>query len=89
MFSQLWHTGRSSHVETTGGKTPVSASVNPSYWKDDSHLVSTLSGWIKPSPHRALDIAEIPGIIEDYRKPLSERRRRNSKASNYMPRMAT
>jgi hypothetical protein len=36
MFSQLWHTGRSSHVETTGGKTPVSASVNLSYWKDDS-----------------------------------------------------
>jgi N-ethylmaleimide reductase len=68
MFSQLWHTGRSSHVETTGGKTPVSASVNPSYWKDDSHLVSTPSGWVKPSPHRALDIAEIPGIIEDYRK---------------------
>jgi N-ethylmaleimide reductase len=38
------------------------------YWKDDSHLVSTPSGWVKPSPHRALDIAEIPGIIEDYRK---------------------
>jgi N-ethylmaleimide reductase len=68
MFSQLWHTGRSSHVEVTGGKTPVSASVNPSYWKDDSHVVSTPSGWGKPSPHRALDIAEIPGIIEDYRK---------------------
>jgi N-ethylmaleimide reductase len=68
MFSQLWHTGRSSHVETTGGKTPVSASVNPSYWKDDSHLVSTPSGWVKPSPHRALDIAEIAGIIEDYLK---------------------
>ena len=65
---QLWHTGRSSHVEVTGGKTPVSASVNPSYWKDDLHVVSTPSGWVKPSPHRALDIAEIPGIIEDYRK---------------------
>jgi N-ethylmaleimide reductase len=68
MFSQLWHTGRSSHVEVTGGKTPVSASVNPSYWKDDSHVVSTPIGWVKPSPHRALDIAETPGIIEDYRK---------------------
>jgi hypothetical protein len=66
--SESFHTGRSSHVETTGGKTPVSASVNPSYWKDDSHLVSTPSGWVKPSPHRALDIAEIPGIIEDYGK---------------------
>jgi N-ethylmaleimide reductase len=68
MFSQLWHTGRSSHVEMTGGKAPVSASVNPAYWEDASHVVSTPSGWVKPSPHRALDLAEIPGIIEDYRK---------------------
>jgi NADH:flavin oxidoreductase / NADH oxidase family len=30
MFSQLWHTGRSSHVEMTDGPMPVSASVNPS-----------------------------------------------------------
>jgi N-ethylmaleimide reductase len=68
MFSQLWHTGRSSHFEMTGGEAPVSASVNPAYWEDASHVVSTPSGWVKPSPHRALDIAEIPGIIEDYRK---------------------
>jgi N-ethylmaleimide reductase len=68
MFSQLWHTGRSSNVETTGGAMPVSASVNPSYWQDPSHLVSAPSGWVQPSPHRALDIAEIPGVIEDYRK---------------------
>ena len=68
MFSQLWHTGRSSHVEMTGGPAPVSASVNPSYWADASHLVSAPGGWVQPSPHRALDISEIPGIIEDYRK---------------------
>ena len=68
MFSQLWHTGRSSHVEMTGGKAPVSASVNPAYWEDASHVVSSPSGWVRPSPHRALDLAEIPGIIEDYRK---------------------
>jgi N-ethylmaleimide reductase len=42
--------------------------MNPSYWEDASHVVSAPSGWIKPSPHRALDIAEIPGIIADYRK---------------------
>jgi N-ethylmaleimide reductase len=51
-----------------GGHMPVSASVDPSYWKDASHVVSAPSGWIKPSPHRALDIVEIPSIIEDYRK---------------------
>jgi N-ethylmaleimide reductase len=68
IFAQLWHTGRSSHVEMTGGPAPVSASVNPSYWQDASHLISAPSGWVQPSPHRALDISEIPGIIEDYRK---------------------
>lgn len=68
IISQLWHTGRSSHVEMTGGPSPVSASVNPSYWEDASHLVSAPSGWVQSSPHRALDISEIPGIIEDYRK---------------------
>jgi N-ethylmaleimide reductase len=68
MFSQLWHTGRSSNVETTGGSTPVTASVNPEYWSDASHLVSAPSGWVQPSPHRALAIAEIKNIVEDYRK---------------------
>ena len=68
MFSQLWHTGRSSHVEMTGGKAPVSASVNPAYWEDTSHFVSTPSGWVQPSPHRALELSEIPRIIEEYRK---------------------
>jgi N-ethylmaleimide reductase len=47
---------------------PVSASIDPSYWADASHVVSAPSGWIKPSPHRALDIAGIPDIVEDYRK---------------------
>jgi N-ethylmaleimide reductase len=68
MFAQLWHTGRSSHVDVTGGAQPVSASVNPDYWQDKSHLTSTPGGWVPPSPHRALDIAEIPGIVEDYRR---------------------
>jgi N-ethylmaleimide reductase len=68
MFSQLWHTGRSSNIETTGGSAPVSASVNPEYWGDTSHLVSAPSGWVQPSPHRALNIEEIPAIVEDYRR---------------------
>lgn len=67
MFAQLWHTGRSSHVAMTGGADPVSASINPEYWKNPSHLVSIPTGWVQPSPHRALTVAEIPGIVEDYR----------------------
>jgi N-ethylmaleimide reductase len=68
MFSQLWHTGRSSHSDNQDGNTPVSASVDASYWEDPSHLVSAPGGWVQSSPHRALDISEIPGIVEDYRK---------------------
>jgi N-ethylmaleimide reductase len=67
-FAQLWHTGRSSHSENQDGNTPVSASVDPSYWEDPNHLVSAPSGWVQPSPHRALNISEIRGIVEDYRK---------------------
>ena len=66
MFAQLWHTGRSSHVDVTGGIQPVSASVNPGYWTDTSHLTSTPGGWVSPSPHRALETSEIAGIVADF-----------------------
>jgi N-ethylmaleimide reductase len=68
MFSQLWHTGRSSHVSMTNGATPVSASVDPGYWLDPAPVISTPDGWKTRSQHRALEISEIPAIIEDYRK---------------------
>jgi N-ethylmaleimide reductase len=68
MFAQLWHTGRASHVSMTGGATPVTASVNPSYWENPAQVVSTPDGWIQPSPHRALEIPEIVEIINDYRR---------------------
>ena len=68
MLAQLWHTGRSSHVAMTGGAQPVSASVNDSYWKDPSHLVSIPGGWAQSSPHRALTVPEIAEIVQDYRK---------------------
>lgn len=63
MFSQLWHTGRASHLSTTNGATPVSPSGIPY-----ESLVSTPDGWLQPSPPRALDIAEIPAIVEQYRR---------------------
>ena len=67
MFAQLWHTGRSSHVSMTGGAVPVSASVDPTYWQNASHLVSIPGAWVQPSPHRALSTPEIRAIVEDYR----------------------
>jgi N-ethylmaleimide reductase len=68
VFAQLWHTGRASHSDNQDGNTPVSASVDPTYWEDPTRLVSGRGGWVQPSPHRALDISEIPSIVEDYRK---------------------
>jgi N-ethylmaleimide reductase len=68
MFSQLWHVGRSSHISMTNGAAPVAPSVVAEYWQDATPSVSTPSGWAKHSPHRALDISEIPGIVEDYRR---------------------
>src|SRR5260370_13806789 len=68
MFSQLWHTGRAAHVDSTNGITPVSSSVNAEYWHDPTIQESTPHGWQQPSPHRALDLEEIPGIVEDYPK---------------------
>jgi N-ethylmaleimide reductase len=68
MFAQLWHTGRSSHTAMTGGAMPVSASVDPGYWEHPNHLVSIPGGWAQSTPHRALTVAEISCIVEDYSK---------------------
>jgi len=68
MFAQLWHTGRSSHTAMTGGAMPVSASVDPGYWVHPNHLVSIPGGWAQSTPHRALTVAEIVDIVEDYRR---------------------
>jgi N-ethylmaleimide reductase len=66
MFNQLWHAGRTTHLAITGEK-PVTASVDQAYWADPSILVMTPDGLSQPSPHRALETAEIAGIIEQYR----------------------
>lgn len=66
--AQLWHTGRSANIATTGGATPVTASVNPEYWANAEHLVSTPGGWEQPSPHRALTVPEIKAIVNEYRR---------------------
>jgi N-ethylmaleimide reductase len=63
MFLQLWHTGRASHVDTTNGAPPVAPS--PVSFEGS---VSTPNGWKQPSAPRAIDISEIPGIVEDYRR---------------------
>jgi N-ethylmaleimide reductase len=70
IFAQLWHPGRFSHIELTGGAIPVSASVDPAYWQNTSRLISTPIGWVQPSPHRALETSEIPSVVEEYGKAV-------------------
>jgi N-ethylmaleimide reductase len=63
IFLQLWHVGRVSHVDMTNGKTPVAPSTVPF-----EGVTYTKNGWVPVSPHRSLEIEEIPGLIEDFRK---------------------
>src|SRR5262249_51006908 len=65
MFVQLWHAGRTTHITVTGDQ-PVTASVDPAYWADPSIFVVTPDGFSRPSPHRALEAAEIAVIVERY-----------------------
>src|ERR1700732_4739087 len=65
-FTQLWHAGRTTHVSITGSQ-PVTASVDPTYWADPSIVVDTPDGFRQTSPHRALETAEIAGVLEQYR----------------------
>jgi N-ethylmaleimide reductase len=60
---QLWHVGRSSHVDMTGGQAPVGPSEVP--YQGQAY---TKNGWVPVSPNRALKIEEMPGIIEAFRQ---------------------
>ena len=62
IFLQLIHVGRQSNVERAGGVDPVAPSVVPF-----DGVAVTKDGFVPASPHRALAIDEIPGIVEDSR----------------------
>ncbi len=60
---QLWHVGRISHPSHLNGESPVA----PSAVKPAGH-VSLIRPQVEYPTPRALDIAEIPGIVAAYRK---------------------
>ncbi len=62
IFSQLWHVGRISHPRFLNGELPVAPSAIAA--KGKVSLVRPAQNY--PTP-RALETAEIIGIIEDYR----------------------
>ncbi len=64
IFVQLWHTGRCSHVSVQpGGQAPVAPSVVPSRGRS-----RTPGGRLEHSVPRALELEELPGIVEQYRQ---------------------
>lgn len=68
IVTQLWHVGRVSHTELQPGK---GAPVAPSAIAAKTKTVLIVDGkpsFVDTSTPRALDTAELPGIVEDYRR---------------------
>lgn len=67
---QLWHVGRISHPSFLNGKTPVA----PSAIKPAGHvsLIRPETEYVTP---RALELNEIPAIVESYRKGAENAKR--------------
>lgn len=63
IFLQLWHMGRSSHSSFHNGKLAVA----PSAIKINEEYIHTPTGKQPHEVPRALETAEIPRVIEDYR----------------------
>jgi N-ethylmaleimide reductase len=59
---QLWHVGRVSHVDMTGGEAPV----GPSEVSFEG-VAFTQNGWVPVSTNRALRLDEMPALLEAYR----------------------
>ena len=65
---QLWHVGRVSHVDLQpGGQAPVAPSALTARTKTVL-IRDGMPTFVDTSAPRALDIAEIPGIVADYRR---------------------
>lgn len=63
MFLQLWHMGRVSHPDFLNGELPVGPSAVAA--AGDTHTPNGKKAYVVP---RALDAAELPGIVDDYRR---------------------
>ncbi|HVG50409.1 MAG TPA: alkene reductase [Xanthobacteraceae bacterium] len=73
IFLQLWHVGRISHPLFLDGELPVAPSAI-----NDGGEVFTPDGMVKRVTPRALETAEIAGIVEDFRKGAE-----NAKAAGF------
>lgn len=64
IFLQLYHAGRQSNAEVQpAGSQPVGPSAIP-----HSGVAYTKSGWVPNTPNRMLEIDEIAGLVESFRR---------------------
>ena len=70
IFLQLWHMGRASHSSFHGGSMPVSASAI-AITGDGIHTPQGKQSYETP---RALETAEIPGVVADYARAAARAR---------------
>ncbi len=70
---QLWHVGRISHPFYLDGELPIA----PSAIAAEGHVAQLRPKQAHPTP-RALELAEIPGVVEAYRKGAA-----NAKAAGF------
>jgi len=69
IVTQLWHVGRVSHTSLqAGGGAPVAPSALTAKTKTYIIDAEGRGGFVDTSPPRALELAEIPGIVADYRR---------------------
>jgi N-ethylmaleimide reductase len=61
---QLWHVGRTSHIDMTEGKIPIGPSENVPY----EGKAFTKNGWVPVTPNRSLKVEEIPVLLAEYRQ---------------------
>ncbi len=73
IFLQLWHVGRVSHPDFLGGELPVAPSALP--FEGEIHTPFGKKKFVIP---RALELSEIPDIIEQFRKGAQ-----NAKAAGF------
>ena len=66
---QLLHVGRVGHVDMTGGVAPLAPSVVPF-----EGIAYIAEGWVPVSPHRAIALQDIPGIVDEYRSAAKRAR---------------
>jgi N-ethylmaleimide reductase len=73
IFLQLWHVGRISHPDFHGGELPVAPSAIAPVGQTYTH--KGLQQMVTP---RALELSELPGVVDQYRKGAE-----NAKAAGF------